>query len=205
MAFVNAIFPSPKLIHDTQVSTSNPSTVVGNNLTEFRITKLRNHRKQWNFPSRAMLSADRQVLERFVQDTARYSQNSFKFRAPGNNHWHLVQLQYAGTGNYFKLTERGYDDHPIYHLDSDVTVRLNGNPVSYTQAIVGGIPVIAVQGATANSVVTITGGYFYAVRLNQADFSYGMTALDSNNNPLADTIGDVGLIEVFEYDIGQWA
>lgn len=205
MAFVNAIFPTPKLVHDTQVSTNMPTTIVGNNFTEFRITKLRNHRKQWTFPSRAMMSTDRRILEQFIQDTARYSQNSFKFRAPDYHHWNLVQLQYAGTGNYFKLTERGYDDHPIYHLDTDINVRLNGTTTSFTQAIVGGIPVIAVPGATSGSVVTITGGFLYAVRMNQADFSFGMTALDTSNSPLADTIGDLNLIEVFEYDTGLWA
>lgn len=205
MAFINSIFPTPKLIHDTQVSTNMPTTIVGNNFTEFRITKLRHHRKSWNFPSRAMLSSDRRLLEQFIQDTARYSQNSFKFRAPDRNSWNLVQLQYAGTGNYFKLTERGFDDHPIYHLDNNVTVRLNGAPATFKQSIQGGIPVIAVTGATAGSVVTITGGFFYAVRLNQADFSFGMTALNTDNSPLADTIGDINLIEVFEYDEGLWA
>lgn len=205
MAFINSIFPTPKLIHDTQVSTNMPTTIVGNNFTEYRITKLRHHRKTWSFPSRAMLSTDRRALEQFIQDTARYSQNSFKFRDPDRNNWNLVQLQWAGLSNYFKLTERGLDDHPIYHLDSNVTVRLNGVVTAVTQSIQGGIPVIAVPGATSSSVVTITGGYFYAVRMNQADFSFGMTALNTDNSPLADTIGDISLIEVFEYDAGLWA
>lgn len=206
MAFVNQIFPNPRLIHDVQISTGRPTTIVGNSVREFRLTKLRNYRKSWVWPSRAMLTVDRKIIEAFIQDVAVYSQNSFKFRAPDAKKWNNTTLGYAGSLNYFKLTERGgADTHPIFHLDSDVVVKLNGVNAAYTLKLLNGVPTIAVSGATAGSVVTITGGFFYAVRMNQADFSYGMSGLDVNNDAFVDTIGDLSLLEVFEYDPAVWA
>lgn len=202
MAFVDTLFPNPKLIHDLAIRSARPTTIVGNTVTEYRITKQRHHRRLWTWPARAMLSTERRQIENFIQDTAQYGQNSFKFFDPSSNFWNNVTLQYAGSSNLFKLTQKGYDDHPIFHLGADVVVRVNGNVATFTRVIQGGVPMIAVTGATAGSQVTIGGTYYYAVRLDQADFQFSLTALDSysrTNTPYADTIGDINLIEVFEY------
>ena len=197
--FKDQLFPNPRLIHDLQILKVRPVTIVGNSITEFRISKLRNYRKQWVWPSRAMMSIDRKVIGTFIEDVAEFGQNSFKFFDPDNRAWNNVTLTYQGTSNYFKLTERGTDVHPIYHLGADVVVKLGGTTVAASRVIVNGEPVLAVTGANAGSLVTITGSFYYAVRMNQSDYSYGMTALDVNNGPLADTFGDISLIEVFEY------
>lgn len=200
MAFVNTLFPNPRLIHDLQVGFARPNTIVGNSFSEYRISKQRNHRNTWTWPSRAMLSTDRTAIENFIKDTAQFSQNSFKFQAPNSSRWTLTPLQWAGSANLFKLTERGIDDHPVFHLHTNVSVAIGGVGAAFAaRSIYNGIPVIAVTGASAASAVTISGTFFYAVRLNQADFAFGMTALDVTNRPYADTIGDISLIEVFEY------
>ena len=200
MTFVNTLFPNPRLIHDLQINKTRPITIVGNNYTNQRISKQRNYLKRWNWPSRAMLSTDRITLENFIQDTAQFGQNSFKFQDPSGSLWNNVTLQYAGSANYFKLTERGLDDHPIYHLGSDVSVRVGGvNAAFGARTVLNGVPVIAVTGATSGSAVTISGTFYYAVRLDAAEFSYSMTALDTSNRAYADTLADISLIEVFEY------
>ena len=202
MPFVNTLFPNPKLIHDMQVTLARPTTIVGNNVNEYRITKQRHMRHAWNWPSRAMLSSDRKVVEAFIRDTAQFGQNSFKFQDPASSYWNAVTLQYAGSSNYFKLTERGFDDHPIFHLGPDVVVRNGGVLASYTQTVLNGVPVIAVPGASSGSLITIGGTFYYAARLDTATFEYSLTALDTysrTNTPYADTIGDIPLIEVFEY------
>jgi len=204
MAFVDALFPNPKLIHDLQVNKYKPVAVTGNGTREQRISKWRNHQSSWIWPSRAMLSTDRKVIENFITDVADFGLNSFKFQDPNSSFWNTVQLAWAGDSNKFKITARGgTDTHPIYHLGPDIVVRLNGTPAAYTfdKTAVGG-PVIAVTGATSTDVVTIGGTFYYAVRLDAAEFGYGLTALDMvnrTNTPYADTIGDIPLLEVFEY------
>ena len=198
--FVNAIFPNPKRIHGLQIEKVRPSSIVGNNQVEQRIAKLQHYRTIWSWPTYPMLAERRKLIESFIQDTAEFAQNSFKFRAPNSNKWLLTPLQYAGSSNYFKLTERGAGDtHPIFHLDTDVTVRIGGTPATFTKLIYNGAPVIAVTGATSGSSVTISGGFFYSVRLNQSGVAYAMTALNGDNSSYADTLSDISLIEVFEY------
>lgn len=203
MAFVPTLFPNPRLIHDLQVRVSRPTTIVGNSTVESRISKLRHHRKQWIWPSRAMYSSDRRIIQEFMSDVAQFGLNSFLFRDPDRHTWNNVSLQWAGFADKFKLTERGVDDHPIYHLD-EVTVRVAGVITAYSQQIYNGIPVIAVAGAGEGSAVTISGSYLYAARFDQSDISYGLTALAGDNSPLADTLGDIALIETFEYDEALW-
>ena len=198
--FVDKVFPNPRRIHGLQIEKVRPSEIVGNNQVEQRRAKLQHYRTVWSWPTYPMLAERRKAIENFIQDTAQFAQNSFKFRAPNSNKWTLMPLQYAGANNYFKLTERGIgDNHPIFHLDSDVTVRVGGAPATFTKLIYGGVPVIAVAGATAGSSVTISGSYFYSVRLNQSSVTYTMVALNQDNNSYADTLSDISLIEVFEY------
>jgi hypothetical protein len=111
-------------------------------------------------------------------------------------------LTYAGSGNYFYLTTRGTaDTHPVFHIGSDVVVSNSSNvSVSFTKTLLNGKPVISVPGYTSG--VTITGTFYYAVRFDQARMDWSIEVLtpgDVNNTPYGDNIGDLALLEVFEY------
>lgn len=197
MAFINTLFPNPRLIHDLQRTIGSATTIIGNGNLEYRIQKQANYRTRWKYPSRAMRTVDARDMARFMAEVGNFSLNSFKFRDPYINQWLETPLLYTGTGNNYYLTTRGnVDSHPVFHLGADVVVKLNGTPVAYTQSNTGGVPVIDVGGT---GTVTITGTFYFAVRFDQPEFSLSMSALDINNGPLGDTIGDINLVEVFEY------
>lgn len=197
MAFVNQLFPNPKLIHDLDRRIGAPTTIIGNGNREYRLQKEANYRTRWKWPSRAMLSTDAQTIALFVSEVANFGLNSFKFKDPYINQWLETPLLYTGTGTKYYLTTKGTSDtHPVYHLGGDIVVKRNGVVTTYTKIIENDIPVIEVPLA---GTITISGTFYFAVRLDQADFGQSMSALDIGNGPLADTISDISLIEVFEY------
>lgn len=197
MAFVNQLFPNPRLIHDLEVDIGSATTIIGNGNIEYRIQKQANYRTRWKWPSRAMLSTDSQDIARFVSEIANFSLNSFKFEDPYGSTWLETPLLYTGVGTSYYLTTQGnVNTHPIFHLAPSVTVKLNGVATSFTRSNANGVPVITVPSL---GTVTITGKFYYAARLDQANFSRVMSALNTDNGPLADTIGDITLAEVFEY------
>jgi hypothetical protein len=202
MAFVNQLFPSPRLIHGLQKALQSPVLVIGNNQIEYRLKKLANYRTSWTWPARGMLTTDRQAISNFYTDVAAFSLNSFKFQDPDGSKWSSTPLTYAGSGNYFYLTTRGTaDTHPVFHIGSDVVVSNSSNvSVSFTKTLLNGKPVISVPGYTSG--VTITGTFYYAVRFDQARMDWSIEVLtpgDVNNTPYGDNIGDLALLEVFEY------
>jgi len=198
MAFVNELFPNLKLIHGLQKSVVLPTSIVGNSSKEYRIRKLTNYRSQWVWPSRSMLAEDREALLQFYSEVASFSLNSFKFKCPVDNQWNLTPLLYTGSANQFYLTTRGTGGtHPVYHLGGDIVVRNGATPVSYTQTVVNGNPVITVPGYTSN--INISGTYYHAARFDQSTLGWTMEALASDNSSLIDSLGDISLIEVFEY------
>lgn len=199
MAFINAVFPNPRLIHGIERNFIRPVPVVGNGVIESRIQKLKHYRTQWIWPARSMTKERRDEVFNFIMDSMEFGKNSVKFKDPLGSKWNLAQLQYAGSSNLFKLTVRGTDDHPVFHLDSDVSVLLNGSPAAFTKQMVNGVPCIAVVGANAASSVTISGSFFYAVRLNQSTLSYSAEALNYDNSDFGGAVGDIELLEVFEY------
>lgn len=198
MAFVDQLFPNPKLIHGLQKSVASPTTIVGNNQVEYRIRKLANYRTLWSWPARLMYATDRDTISKFYTEVANFSLNSFKFKDPGLHKWNLTPLTYTGTANYFYLTSRGTaDTHPIFHIDADCVVKVGSTTTAFTKTVVDGQPVISVAGATSN--VNITGTFYHAVRFNQAEMGWTMAALASDNSGYADELDDIQLIEVFEY------
>lgn len=205
MAFVNSLFPNPRLVSDLQVGYTLPTTIVGSGSSEYRIQKLQNWKKKWTWPSRAMSTTDRRNIQTFITDVAKFSLNSFLFQDPDNNTWNNVQLLSTGAGNTFYLTERGGADvHPIFHPHTDIIVKLAGSTVATTFSIAtNGRPVLTVPGATTSSVVTISGTFFYAARYDSADFNLALTVLKasgigSGSTPAHDTVDAISLIEVFE-------
>jgi hypothetical protein len=197
MAFVDTLFPNPKLIHDLEVEIGAPTTVIGNGNLEYRIQKQANYRTRWKWPSRAMLSTDAKEIATFLAEVGFFSLNSFKFKDPYLNQFLDTPLSYTGTGTKYYLTSQGTaNTHPVFHLGGDIVVKRNGVTTTYTKQIVNGVPMIEVP---ATGTITITGTFYYAVRVDQAVFTRAMTVLNTSNGPLADTIGDVSLIEVFEY------
>ena len=203
MAFINALFPNPKLISGLQVGFMLPTTIVGSGSSEYRIQKLQHFKKKWVWPSRAMSTVDRRIIQNFLIDTARFSLNSFKFLDPDNNNWSNTPLAWASSSSFY-LTERGgADTHPIFRYDTNVVVMLNGSPVSVTQTTFNGLPVIVVPGANSGSNVTISGTFFFAARYDSADFNMSLSALQwsgvgSGSKPFVDTVDNISLIEVFE-------
>lgn len=199
MAFVDSVFPNPGLIHGIEKNFVRPTTVVGNSVIESRIQKLQHYRTAWNWPARLMPVAKRDTVFNYVIDTMGFSKNSVKFKDPLGSKWTNTVLQYGGSSNLFKLTVRGSDDHPIFHYDTDVVVKLDGVVATFSRTIQNKVPYIAVTGATSSSVVTISGTFFYAVRLDQAQLEYSAQALNSDNSDMGGMVGDISLIEVFEY------
>lgn len=195
--FVNQLFPNPKLLHDVERSIGAPTTIISNGNREYRLQKDSNYRTHWKWPGRAMLSTEAKAIGIFMSEVANFGLNSFKFLDPYYNTWSNTQLSYTGTGTKYYLTLFGNTDtHPIYHLGGDVVVKVNGSVVAYTLVIENDVPVIQVPSA---GTVTISGTFYFAVRLDQPEFSQTMSALTVTNTPLADTIGDIQLLEVFEY------
>ena len=195
--FVNELFPNPRLIHNLERTISAETTIVTNGNLEYRLQKDTNYRTRWKWPARSMLSTDAQVLAAFIADKAKFEFNSFKFKDPYSSTWTNTELAAQGTGNRYKLTVRGTgDNHPVFHLGDDIVVKLNGTVSTYSTEVYNGVPCIVLPSA---GTVTISGTFYYAVRISNTDFSQVMAALTVTNGPLADTIGDIDLIEVFEY------
>jgi hypothetical protein len=198
MAFVNALFPNPRLLHDLRKTVALPTTIVGNSSVEYRIRKLANYRSAWVWPSRSLLVADSEAIQQFYTETAQFSLNSFKFQDPTLCKWTLTPLTYSGSGNNFYLTTRGTQDtHPVFHLGGDVVVKVGATTTAFTKVIVNGVPMVNVPGATSN--VNITGTFYHAARFDQAEMERTLAALNTDNSARADVLGDVSLIEVFEY------
>ena len=200
MAFVDTLFPtsSLRLVHGFQKSIANPTTIVGNAASEYRIKKLRHYRTTWRYPARLLSTADRKILSNFLTDTAQFGLNSFKFLDPDIQKWSLTPLQYTGTGNLFYLTARGAgDSHPIFHLGPDVVVKVGATNSAYTKVITDGVPMINVPGATSN--VNISGTFYHAARFAQDELAWSLEVLGTDNSPAGDNLGDLTLIEVFEY------
>lgn len=200
MAFVDTLFPtsSLRLVHGFQKSIANPTTVVGNAASEYRIKKLRHYRTAWRYPARLLSSSDRRTLSNFCTDVAMFGLNSFKFLDPDIRPWADTPLAYAGSGNLFYLTTRGTGDaHPIFHLAPGVVVKAGGTPTSFTKTIVNGVPYVNVPGATSG--VTISGSFYHAARFSQDELAWTMEVLDVDNRAYGDNLGDISLIEVFEY------
>ena len=197
MAFVNVLFPNPKLIHGLQRSSNQPTTIVTNGAAEFRLNKLSNYRITWKWPSRLIKAEDRKAIAIFFSDTAQGGLYSFKFLDPDLNAWTGQSLVYTGSGNNFYL-KSPIDNHPIFHLDAGVQVRSGATPVSYTIKVLNGVPVVNVPGHTSG--LTITGTFYFAARFNQPDISWAMAALNSSNQSVGDELSDLSLIEVFEHN-----
>lgn len=197
MAFVNSLFPNPRLIHDLERTIGASTTIVGNGNREYRIQKQANYNTAWRWPSRAMSAADAQAIADFYAEVANFGLYSFKFKDPYYNTWIETPLTYTGTGTKYYLTMKGTaDTHPIFHLGGDIVVKRNGTVTTYTKIIENGVPVIEVP---ATGTITISGTFYFAVRFDQAEFMQVMSALSNTNTPLADTISDIKLVEVFEY------
>lgn len=195
--FVSDIFPNPRLIHNLERSMAAETTIVTNGNIEYRLQKDANYRIRWKWPARSMLSTDAQTIATFIADKAKFEFASFRFKDPYHHSWDNVQLAYQGTGTRYKVTARGAtDNHPVFHLGDDVVVKLDNVVTTYSTEVYNGVPCIVVPTA---GTVTISGTFYYAARIANADFSQVMAALTNTNAPLADTIGDVDLIEVFEY------
>lgn len=199
MGFVNSLFPNPKLIHGLQKGYASPVLIVGNNQVEYRIKKLANYRTTWTWPARLMSAASRKALASFYTDVANFSLNSFLYQDPDGSAWNLTPLTYTGTANYFYLTTAGTNStHPVFHIDGACIVKnSSGTSVSFTQSVVNGQPVISVPGYTSG--ITITGVFYHAVRFDQSEMNWSMEALASDNTAMVDNLGDLKLIEVFEY------
>lgn len=197
MAFVNALFPNPKLIHGLQRSGAQPTTIVSNGSAEFRLNKLANYRITWKWPSRLIKAEDRKTIATFFSDTAQGGLYSFKFLDPDLNAWTGQSLVYTGTGNLFYL-KSPIDNHPIFHPDASVQVRNGATPVSYTVKVINGVPVVDVP--TFTSGLTIHGTFYFAARFNQPDISWSMAALDTSNRSVGDELSDLSLAEVFEHN-----
>lgn len=200
MAFVDTLFPTGnlRLIHGFQKGIANPTTIVGNSAAEYRIKKLKHFRTTWRYPARLLSTTDRRAIANFYTDTAQFGLNSFKFLDPDIQKWNLTALQYSGSGNNFLLTTRGVgDSHPVFHLGPDVVVRVGTTTTPYTRVITDGVPMINVPGATSN--VNISGTFYYAARFAQDELAWTMEVLNTDNSAAGDNLGDISLIEVFEY------
>lgn len=199
MAFVNSVFPNPGLLHGLKKSWNLPTTIVGNSVIETRLQKLQHFRSAWVWPARAMTAEKRNTLFNFIVNTMDFSKNSVLFKDPAGSKWDNTTLSYDSS-NLFKLTTRGSaDKHPVFHIGDDVVVKVDGVAATFTKSIVNGVPYVAVTGATSSSVVTISGTFYYAVRLDQGSLSYSMDHLNMDNSDFGGLVGDVALIEVFEY------
>jgi hypothetical protein len=197
MTFANVLFPNPKLIHDLERTIAAQTTIVGNGNREFRIQKQANYFTSWKYPSRAMSAQDAQAIADFIANEANFGLNSFKFKDPYYNTWADMELAYTGSGTKYYLTLKGINDtHPIFHVGGDVVVKRNGTPTTFTRVIENGVPMVEVPSA---GTITISGTFYFAVRLDSAEYTQIMSGLTSSNSPYADTISDLKLIEVFEY------
>lgn len=195
--YVDTLFPNLKLIHGMQKSIQRPTVIVGNLNTEYRLTKISNFRTTWTWPSRAMLASDRKALATFYTDVANFALNSFKFKDPDGSSWVLSNLKYTGNGNYFYCTSGESSSHPIFHPGPDTVIKSGSTSVPFTFEIVNGVPCFKVPGYTSG--LTVSGTYYYAVRFDQASIGWTMEALASDNSAYVDNLGDITLIEVFEY------
>lgn len=197
MAFVDQLFPNPRLIHDLERTIGATTIITGNGNREYRIQKQQNYNTAWRWPSRAMYSADAQAIADFYAEVANFGLYSFKFKDPYYNTWIETPLTYTGSGTKYYLTMKGTaDTHPIFHIAGDLVVKRNGVTSAYTKVIENGVPMLELP---ATGTVTVSGTFYFAARFDGGEFMQVMSALTSQNTPLADTISDIKLVEVFEY------
>ena len=197
MAFVNQLFPNPKLVHGLVRQIEAPTFIVSNGSVEYRLQKQSNYRTTWTWAAHGMKSTDMQDISLFISDVAFFGLNSFKFKDPYFNTWNETQLTYTGTGTKYYLTMRGNQDtHPIFHLGGDIVVKRNGTPTTYTRVIENGVPMIEVP---ATGTITISGTFYFAARLDQSQFTLSMVGLGAGNSALVDAYEEIRLVEVAEY------
>jgi hypothetical protein len=143
-------------------------------------------------------AADRKAIALFYTEVAEFGLNSFKYKDPDLHSWSLTPLTYSGAGNKFYLTTLGTaDTHPVFHLGTDIVVKVGATTSSYTKVIEGNVPYIVVPGATAG--VTISGTFYHVARFDQASLSWSAEVLNTDNTNYGDNLGDISLLEVFEY------
>jgi hypothetical protein len=91
MAYVNQLFPNPKLLHGLKRKIHWPTQIVSNGSSEFRINKQDAPRREWVWQPRAMTTADLNAIYDFL--LARNMQlDSFKFYCPKEKAYYHVRL-----------------------------------------------------------------------------------------------------------------
>lgn len=206
MAFVNSVFPEIRYIHGFKKEIIYPITVVGNGTKEYRVNKSRWDRFSFSFPTHLMKEDKRYEVAGFLAKKY-HSLNSFKFKDPTypllngdilvnktGSKWFLYTAYDTNTGKA----------HPIFHPGT-LSVTVNGSPASYTFAIEEGEPIITVSGSSSGQTVRVSGPYWLAVRLDSTvswsleGFVQQDPSLNCYPTPLAVNMGELKLLEVFEY------
>lgn len=196
MAFLNVTMPELKLVHGMRKSSSNPVNVLTNGTFEYRLKKSKFDRFVYSFPSRAILNESKLALYQFYS-TVEGPLYSFKFK-DFDNKWSGQQLTTYIGSSAWEFHYPGNRNHPLWKYDSGMVVKVNGTPTAFTHSVVNNVARLTVSGSNSNSVVTIDSGNIYLVGRFSSEISWSLSALDSNNQPLAVDFDAVNIQEVYE-------
>lgn len=201
MAFINEIFPNPKLIHGLQRTTSRPVKVLSNGNTEYRIRKNAFERYEWEYPSSTILPEDLIAISEFYA-LSDGGLKSFKYQDPRLPDFNGTILTRKEAGKYYLRTNTG---HRIWHISSGMYCTINDEPTHYP-VVLGYIdntrePYLQ-MGGEVTDVVKLYGACYYTARFD-GEIQDTIEALDYNNLPIGYNYGSIKLVEVFETSLSQ--
>lgn len=206
MSIDNVLFPNLKLIHGFTREILGNILIVDNNSSglEKRIRKSPFERYIWSFQGTNVLSSDVQTLHKFWQERGN-GHHSFKFQDPYYPEFNNALLASAGGTTWYlniPYSSSQAGEHPVFNFDVTTTATVNGTPTGIAGASIdsSGRPIITITGTTGTEEVRITGPCYLTARFDR-NLSWSMAALDSDNLPYVDLLGEVRLKEVFETTI----
>ena len=201
MAFDNVTFPSVALVHDITRQTIDPVSIVGNGYKEYRVSRTKWERYIWTIPTRVLNSTKQSAIAKFLSERE-HSKDAFKFADPLNNTVTDMQLTFrSGTTWWLYCPHQGTNTvnprHPMFHPGT-LVLEVGGTPTAFTTTKTALGAYVTVTGTNSGSVVTISGDYAHAVRLDSIP-TFTAATLTETNAPYLFYSGDLVLSEVWEY------
>ena len=118
MAFQNILFPNPKLVHGLTKEVIQPTKIISNGNTEYRLSKS-NVRHRWTWQGRAMSQGDYSAIVTFME-SVNMSLDSFRFYCPIKKQEYHVRFDVGSISS--TVEAMSYDNTVTYVSTSDISL-----------------------------------------------------------------------------------
>lgn len=118
MAFVNELFPNPKLVHGLTKEIGQSTKIISNGNTEYRINKS-SARRRWTWSARAMSKDDRNEIITFIKNR-NFALDSFRFYCPIEKIEYHVRFDNSALSSTVEAMDENGD--VIYVSISDIVL-----------------------------------------------------------------------------------